>query len=155
MTLSPHELTGNLHDEPTQRAWRDWLAEHIGLDDEQKQGVYGSIARSATLRDATYWAEIVFAARSAMSADAQSLGHQQLTVLGQRIAEHPDLFVTIEARDDLTRSAMRMATVSAVLRGLGIADERIRTLTTKDERESDRDVVTVNVTRNKAAGVQP
>lgn len=62
MTLSPHELTASLHEEPAQRAWRDWLADHIGLDDEQKQEVYGSIARSATMRDATYWAEIVFAA---------------------------------------------------------------------------------------------
>ena len=48
-----------------------------------------------------------------------------------------------------------MATVSVVLRGAGVADERIRTMTTNDERESDRGVVTVNVTRNKTSGVQP
>ena len=63
MTLSPEELSRRVHgDGAGRRAWRDWLADHIGLDDEQKQVVYGSIARSATLRDATYWAEIVFAA---------------------------------------------------------------------------------------------
>lgn len=31
MTLSPHELTGNLDDESTQRAWRDRLADPRGL----------------------------------------------------------------------------------------------------------------------------
>lgn len=152
------------------------------------------IDSAITLRRNGVEATLTYLARSAMSADAQSLvvrdvrtrlgladarvelhwiaqavriafagrstalttlGHQQLTVLGQRIAEHPDLFVTIEARDDATRSVMRMATVSAVLRGAGVAGERIQTLTTKDARESDRGVVTVNVTRNKASGVQP
>lgn len=44
------------------RPWREWLADHIGLDDQQKLDVYASVARSATLRDATYWAEIVFSA---------------------------------------------------------------------------------------------
>lgn len=100
-------------------------------------------------------AQAVLIAFADRSTALTTLGHQQLTVLGQRIAEHPDLFVTIEARDDATRSVMRMATVRAVLRGTGVADERIRPLTTKDERESDRDVVTVNVTRNNATGVQP
>ena len=54
MTVSQPEMA--------ERLWRDWLADHIGLDDEQKQEVYSSIARSATMRDATYWAEIIFAA---------------------------------------------------------------------------------------------
>ena len=49
-------------DAPEHRAWRDWLADHIGLDVRQKLDVYASVARSATLRDATYWAEIVFSA---------------------------------------------------------------------------------------------
>ena len=62
MTLSSHEPVRCPDDEPAPRAWRDWLADHIGLDDEQKPQVYSGIARSATLRDATYWAEIVFAA---------------------------------------------------------------------------------------------
>jgi uncharacterized hydrophobic protein (TIGR00271 family) len=54
------ETTGEEMRRP--RTWRDWLADHMGIDDEQKLEVYGNLARSATLRDATYWAEIVFAA---------------------------------------------------------------------------------------------
>lgn len=45
-----------------ERTWRNWLAGHIGLDDDQKLQVYRNIARSASFRDATYWAEIVFSA---------------------------------------------------------------------------------------------
>ncbi len=44
------------------RPWRNWLADHIGLDDDQKLQVYRSVARSASMRDATYWAEIFFSA---------------------------------------------------------------------------------------------
>ncbi|HVE72020.1 MAG TPA: DUF389 domain-containing protein [Thermoanaerobaculia bacterium] len=44
------------------RTRRNWLADHIGLDDDQKLQVYRSIARSASMRDATYWAEILFSA---------------------------------------------------------------------------------------------
>lgn len=61
--MTTHEKSLRAVDaEPAPRAWRDWLADHIGLDDAQKLEVYGSVARSATMRDATYWAEIVFAA---------------------------------------------------------------------------------------------
>ena len=103
-----------------------------------------------------HWiAETVRIAFPSRSTALTTLARQQLTILGQRIAEHPDLFVTIVARDDATRSVMRTATAGAVLRGVGVAEERIRTMTTKDERESDRDVVTVNVTKNKATAVQP
>lgn len=42
--------------------WRDGLARHIGLDDEQKYEIYRSVAASAVLRDATYWAELLFSA---------------------------------------------------------------------------------------------
>lgn len=44
------------------RSWRNWLADHIGLDDDQKLEVYRNVARSASMRDATYWAEILFSA---------------------------------------------------------------------------------------------
>jgi uncharacterized hydrophobic protein (TIGR00271 family) len=44
------------------RPWRNWLADHIGLDDDQKLEVYRNVARSASMRDATYWAEILFSA---------------------------------------------------------------------------------------------
>jgi uncharacterized hydrophobic protein (TIGR00271 family) len=42
--------------------WRDLLARHMGLGEEEKFQVYRSIANSANLRDATYWAEIIFSA---------------------------------------------------------------------------------------------
>ena len=42
--------------------WRDWLGRHLGLDPEQKLGVYASVAESAALRDVTYWAEIILSA---------------------------------------------------------------------------------------------
>ena len=45
-----------------ERPWRNWLAEHIGLDDEQKLQIYRNVARSASMHDATYWAEILFSA---------------------------------------------------------------------------------------------
>jgi uncharacterized hydrophobic protein (TIGR00271 family) len=46
----------------TGRTWRNWLADHIGLDDDQKLQVYRNVAGSASMRDATYWAEILFSA---------------------------------------------------------------------------------------------
>ncbi|HYC89094.1 MAG TPA: DUF389 domain-containing protein [Thermoanaerobaculia bacterium] len=51
-------------DEPSggDGSWRNWLADHIGLDDDQKLQVYRNVAGSASMRDATYWAEIVFSA---------------------------------------------------------------------------------------------
>jgi uncharacterized hydrophobic protein (TIGR00271 family) len=39
--------------------WRNWLANHLGID---RAEVYDSIAKSANLRDATYWVEIVLSA---------------------------------------------------------------------------------------------
>lgn len=85
-----------------------------------------------------------------------TLVHQQLAVLGQRIAEHPELSVTILASDDTTRSATRTTTVSAALQGAGVTHERIRTTTVaEDEREGDRNVITVNVAINKTSGIEP
>lgn len=55
-------VTTNEEQPPVPRSWRNLLAEHIGLDDEQKLEVYRSVARSASMRDATYWAEILFSA---------------------------------------------------------------------------------------------
>lgn len=43
-------------------AWRDGLSRHLGLDAAQRFEIYRSVAASATLRDATYWAEILFSA---------------------------------------------------------------------------------------------
>ena len=53
---------------PTERAlaetpsWRNWLARHLRLQGKQKFEIYVSVATSATMRDATYWAEILFSA---------------------------------------------------------------------------------------------
>lgn len=54
------------HDEPEAAgeapSWRNWLADHIGLDDAQKLQVYRNVGGSASMHDATYWAEILFSA---------------------------------------------------------------------------------------------
>lgn len=41
---------------------RDWLARHLRLGESEKFEVYLSVASSSALRDATYWAEILFSA---------------------------------------------------------------------------------------------
>ncbi|PZU96781.1 MAG: hypothetical protein DCE90_09060 [Pseudanabaena sp.] len=41
---------------------RDWLASQMDVDEQRKIEVYLEIAQSATLRDATYWLQIIFAA---------------------------------------------------------------------------------------------
>lgn len=45
-----------------ENGWRDGLSRHMGLDAAQKFEIYRSVASSATLRDGTYWAEILFSA---------------------------------------------------------------------------------------------
>jgi uncharacterized hydrophobic protein (TIGR00271 family) len=42
--------------------WRDWLGRHLRVQGEQKFEIYINVAASATMRDATYWAEILFSA---------------------------------------------------------------------------------------------
>jgi uncharacterized hydrophobic protein (TIGR00271 family) len=44
---------------PARSRWRNWLADHLGVD---RGDVYESVARSSRLGDATYWAEIIFSA---------------------------------------------------------------------------------------------
>ena len=41
---------------------RDWLANQMGVNEQRKTEVYLEIAQSATLRDATYWLQIIFSA---------------------------------------------------------------------------------------------
>lgn len=41
---------------------RDWLAGQMGVDEQRKTEVYLEVAQSATLRDATYWLQIIFSA---------------------------------------------------------------------------------------------
>lgn len=43
-------------------SWRDGLARHLGLEPDQRFEIYRSVSASATLRDVTYWAEILFSA---------------------------------------------------------------------------------------------
>lgn len=43
-------------------SWRDWPAHHLRLNPQQRFEIYRSVSASATLRDATYWAEILFSA---------------------------------------------------------------------------------------------
>lgn len=48
----------------TAASWRNWLARHLRLQGEEKYRIYVSVATSATMRDATYWAEILLSARA-------------------------------------------------------------------------------------------
>lgn len=43
-------------------SWRDWLGRHLRLQAEDKFEIYVNVARSATMRDATYWAELLLSA---------------------------------------------------------------------------------------------
>lgn len=43
-------------------SWRNWLARHLRMQRAQKFEIYVNVATSATMRDATYWAEILFSA---------------------------------------------------------------------------------------------
>lgn len=61
--MAAEELPGPIDEEAgAAGAWRNWLADHIGLDDDQKLEVYRNVARSASMHDATYWAEILLSA---------------------------------------------------------------------------------------------
>lgn len=42
--------------------WRNWLAGLLGFSPEQKERIYIQIAGSASLRDVTYWLQILFSA---------------------------------------------------------------------------------------------
>ncbi|MEE3718893.1 DUF389 domain-containing protein [Tumidithrix elongata RA019] len=42
--------------------YRNWLATQMGVDEERKVEVYLEISQAATLRDASYWLQVVFAA---------------------------------------------------------------------------------------------
>ena len=42
--------------------FRDWFADHLGVDHERKRLLYTDLSSAATLRDATYWLQILFAA---------------------------------------------------------------------------------------------
>lgn len=41
---------------------RDWLANQMGVNEQRKTEVYLEISQAATLKDATYWLQIIFAA---------------------------------------------------------------------------------------------
>lgn len=42
--------------------FRDWFADHLGVDESRKGALYEDLSDAATLRDATYWLQILFAA---------------------------------------------------------------------------------------------
>ena len=44
------------------KRFRDWFADHLGVDQERKTLLYTDLSSAATLRDATYWLQILFAA---------------------------------------------------------------------------------------------
>lgn len=42
--------------------FRDWFADHLGTDENRKRTLYEDLSNAATLLDATYWLQILFAA---------------------------------------------------------------------------------------------
>jgi uncharacterized hydrophobic protein (TIGR00271 family) len=45
-----------------EKGFRDWFADHLGIDEQRKTSLYEDLSSAATLRDATYWLQILFAA---------------------------------------------------------------------------------------------
>ena len=43
-------------------SWRTWLARHLRVQGQEKFQIYVNVATSATMRDATYWAELLLSA---------------------------------------------------------------------------------------------
>lgn len=43
-------------------SWRNWLSRHLRVERDDKFAIYVNVATSATMRDATYWAEIILSA---------------------------------------------------------------------------------------------
>ncbi|HJU53659.1 MAG TPA: DUF389 domain-containing protein, partial [Pyrinomonadaceae bacterium] len=48
--------------EPRVEHLRDWFAEKLGVTPEQKEEIYIQISRSASLRDVSYWLQVLFSA---------------------------------------------------------------------------------------------
>ena len=42
--------------------FRDWFADHLGVDEKRKRLLYEDLSSAATLRDVTYWLQLLFAA---------------------------------------------------------------------------------------------
>lgn len=42
--------------------FRDWFADHLGVDEDRKRALYEDLSSAATMLDATYWLQILFAA---------------------------------------------------------------------------------------------
>ena len=49
-------------DRQVAKRFRDWFADHLGVDESRKQLLYEDLSSAATLRDATYWLQILFSA---------------------------------------------------------------------------------------------
>ncbi|PZD74103.1 hypothetical protein C1752_01213 [Acaryochloris thomasi RCC1774] len=42
--------------------WRNWFAVHLGINQDRKLAVYFDLLRSVSLRDASYWLQVIFSA---------------------------------------------------------------------------------------------
>jgi uncharacterized hydrophobic protein (TIGR00271 family) len=49
-------------DRPRIDHWRNWFADKLGVRPEQKEEIYIQISRSASLRDVSYWLQVLFSA---------------------------------------------------------------------------------------------
>ncbi len=45
---------------PDNKSWRDWFAASLGVRGERKAEIYLDLSKSATLRDTSYWLQILF-----------------------------------------------------------------------------------------------
>jgi uncharacterized hydrophobic protein (TIGR00271 family) len=48
-------------DPPLAKRFRDWFADHLGVDHDRKRLLYEDLSNATTLKDATYWLQILFA----------------------------------------------------------------------------------------------
>jgi uncharacterized hydrophobic protein (TIGR00271 family) len=109
--------------------FRDWFAASLGVSPERKEEVYLELAKSATLRDITYWLQILFAAGVAtlglvLNSPAVIIGAMLISPLmgpilavGLALASG-DLILGIRASGNLLLSSLVAVGFSVALVGL-------------------------------------
>ena len=54
------KINANETASPNKDSWRDWFAASLGVRGERKAEIYLDLSKSATLRDTSYWLQILF-----------------------------------------------------------------------------------------------
>jgi uncharacterized hydrophobic protein (TIGR00271 family) len=109
--------------------FRDWFADHLGVDEERKTVLYTDLSSAATLGDATYWLQILFAAGIAtlglvLNSPAVIIGAMLISPLmgpilsaGLSLAAG-DFILGLRAIINLTVSCLVAVTLAVLLVGL-------------------------------------